>query len=161
METADNSINIVIPKNIDKSTLSWNDENVLKLSNVLYPNPTYFRAHRFRLIKGFFDGDPEPEFALAFWNTSGNIEIRVYDVDPNTLMPVEKASIQDEYMDPSLNNSGIYDIAAGDFDGDGRDEIVLATYTERQENDWNISTKIYDYVENNGSFSLVPKAKKR
>jgi hypothetical protein len=158
--TADSSITIVIPKNINKTTLSWSDENVLKLPNVLYPNPNFFRAHRFRLIKGFFDGDPEPEFALAFWNTSGNIEIRIYDVDPNTLMPVEKASIQDEYMNPSLNNSGIYDIAAGDFDGDGRDEIVLATYTEQQQNSWYISTKIYDYVENNGSFSLVAKARK-
>ena len=37
-----------------------------------------FSAHRFKLIKGFFDGDPEPEFALAFWNKDGNIEIRVY-----------------------------------------------------------------------------------
>jgi len=158
--TEDSSINIVIPKNISKSSLGWNDENVLKLSDVLYPNPNFFRAHRFRLIKGFFDSDPEPEFALAFWNKSGNIEIRVYDVDPNTLIPSQKAFIQDVYMDPSLNNSGIYDIAAGDFDGDGRDEIVLVSYTELQENNWYISTKIYDYVENSGSFSLVPKASK-
>ena len=119
-----------------------------------------FSAHRFKLIKGFFDGDPEPEFALAFWNKDGNIEIRVFDVDPNTLMPVEKAKIADVYNDPSLDNSGIYDIAAGDFDGDGRDEIVLVNYTERSDNDWNISAKIYDYVENSGSFTLVPKAEK-
>jgi len=132
----------------------------LKLSNVLYPDPVFFRAHRFRLIKGFFDGDAEPEFALAFWNSVGNIEIRVYDVDPNTLMPIPKASIQDEYMNPSLNNSGIYDIAAGDFDGDLRDEIVLAAYEEQSQNVWAIYTKVYDYIENSGSFSLVPKARK-
>ncbi len=158
-ETKDSSINIVVPKNIDKSSLTWNDENSLTLTNVLYPNAN-FSAHRFKLIKGFFDGDPEPEFALAFWNKDGNIEIRVYDVDPNTLMPVEKAKIADVYNDPSLDNDGIYDIAAGDFDGDGRDEIVLVNYTERSDHDWNISAKIYDYVENSGSFSLVPKAEK-
>lgn len=158
-EASDSSINIIIPKNIDKSSLTWNDEISLKLTNVLYPNPKY-ATHKFKLIKGFFDGDPEPEFALAFWNKDGNIEIKVYDVDPNTLMPVEKASISDVYVDPTLNNSGIYDIAAGDFDADGRDEIVLAYYTERADNDWNISTKIYDYIENNGSFTLAPKAKR-
>ena len=75
-------------------------------------------------------------------------------------MPVEKAKIADVYNDPSLDNDGIYDIAAGDFDGDGRDEIVLVNYTERSDHDWNMSTKIYDYVENSGSFSLVPKAEK-
>ena len=158
-EAKDSSINIVVPKNIDKNSLTWNDENSLTLTNVLYPNAG-FTAHKLKLVKGFFDGDPEPEFALAYWNKDGNIEIRVYDVDPNTLMPVEKASIADVYNDPSLNNSGIYDIAAGDFDGDGRDEIVLVNYTERSDHDWNMSAKIYDYVENNGSFTLVPKAEK-
>ena len=158
-ETKDSSINIVVPKNIDKNSLTWNDQNSLTLTNVLYPNAG-FSAHKLKLVKGFFDGDPEPEFALAYWNKDGNIEIRVYDVDPNTLMPVEKASIADVYNDPSLNNSGIYDIAAGDFDGDGRDEIVLVNYTERSDHDWNISAKIYDYVENNGNFTLVPKGEK-
>ncbi len=159
-ETADNSINIIIPKNIDKSNLSWDDENVLKLANVLYPNPSYFRAHRFRLIIGFFDNDPEPEFALAYWNTVGNIEIEIFDVDPNTLVPEEKASIADEYMDPSLYNSGIYDIAAGDFDGDEKDEIVLVAYNEQSQNNWLIYAKVYDYLESNNNFTLVPKAKK-
>ena len=81
-ETKDSSINIVVPKNIDKSSLTWNDENSLTLTNVLYPN-VRFSAHKFKLIKGFFDSDPEPEFVLAFWNKDGNIEIRVYNVDPN------------------------------------------------------------------------------
>ena len=75
-------------------------------------------------------------------------------------MPEEKASIEDEYMDPSLNNSGLYDVAAGDFDGDLRDEIVLVAYEEVNDNTWSMYAKIYDYVENNGSFSLIPKARK-
>ena len=159
-EGQDSSIIIVIPKNIDKKTLSWNDENKLILSDVLYPDQSNFTDHRFKLIKGYFDNDPEPEFALAFWNKEGNIEIRIFDVDPNTLVPTQKASIADVYNDPKLNNHGIFDIAAGDFDGDGRDEIVLVNYIERNENDWNISAKIYDYADNNGSFSLIPKATK-
>ncbi len=157
-ETTNNSINIVIPK-IDKGSLSWNEENVLKLTNVLYPTPNSYSI-RFRLIKGFFDSDPEPEFALAFWNHAGNIEIRIFDVNPLNLMPEEKAMIDDEYMDPSINNSGIYDIAAGDFDGDLKDEIVLAAYNDQSQHGWSIYTKVYDYIENGSSFSFVPKARK-
>ncbi|MCB9211727.1 MAG: hypothetical protein H6609_20380, partial [Ignavibacteriales bacterium] len=159
-QTKNNSISIVIPKNIEKSSLTWNDENVLHFESVLYPDPSFFNMHRFKLVKGYFDGDAEPEFALAFWNKDGNIEIKVFDVDPNTLMPEEKSFIDDVAMDPNLNNAGIYDISAGDFDGDSRDEIVLVYYTEREENDWNISAKIYDYVENNGNFTIVSKAEK-
>ena len=36
----------------------------------------------------------------------------------------------------------------------------MVNYTERSDHDWNISAKIYDYVENSGSFTLVPKAEK-
>lgn len=157
-ETTNNSINIVIPK-IDKGSLSWDEENVLKLTNVLYPSPNS-NSIRFRLIKGFFDSDPEPEFVLAFWNSSGNIEIRIFNVNRLTIMPEEKAMIDDEYMDPSINNSGIYDIAAGDFDGDLKDEIVLAAYNDQSQYGWSIYTKVYDYIENGGSFSFVPKARK-
>ncbi len=155
-ETTNNSINIVIPK-IDKGTLSWNDENVLKLTNVLYPNPP-FNSFRFRLIKGFFDKDPEPEFALAFWNSDAQIEIRIFNANRISLMPEEIAAIDDEYMNPAFTNTGLYDIAAGDFDGDLLDEIVLAAYDDQA--GWAIYTKIYDCSENNGSFSLIPKAKK-
>jgi len=159
-ETANNSINIVIPQNIDKTNLSWNEDYVLKLENILYPDPNFFRAVRCRLIKGSFDGDVEPEFAIAFWNQEGKIEIRVFDVNPNTLEPTEMATITDVFIDPTLNNAGIYDIAAGDFDGDFRDEFVLVTYHERDDNDWSMNVRVYDYIENNGSFTIVPKAEK-
>ena len=75
-------------------------------------------------------------------------------------MPVELASIADEYMDSTLNNSGLYDIAAGDFDGSGRDQIVLAGYKETSQNVWSMYTKIYDVVDTNGSYLIVPKVKK-
>ncbi len=158
-ESSNNSINIVIAQ-VDKNNLNWDDENVLILNNVLFNNPDNAEANRFRLIKGFFDKDPQPEFVLAYWNTTGNIEIKIYDVDPNSLTPVERASISDEYLDPSLDNSGLYDIAAGDFDGDLMDEIILSAYSQQSQTNWAIYAKAYDYVEDNGSYSLVPKVKK-
>ncbi len=158
-EGANNSINIIVP-DIDKNTLNWTGENILTLSNVLYPNPINYQAIRFRLIKGYFDNNQNPEFAIAYWDKDSAIQITIFKVEPSTLMPVEQATIADVPMDPSLNNSGLYDIAAGDFNGNGRDEIVLATYSSNSSNNWKISAKIYDYVNNNGTYSIVPKVTK-
>jgi hypothetical protein len=153
-----NSINIVVP-NIKKNTLTWNDESSLILPDVLPPNPNGSTT-RFRLIKGFFDGDPEPNFVLAYWDKDGNIEIKIFDVDPGSLMPVEKTSIADEHLNYTISGDCIYDIAAGDFDGDGLDEIILTGYDEQSTTNWSIFTKIYDVTNNNGNLSLVPKVKK-
>ncbi|MCK5457817.1 MAG: hypothetical protein KAI45_11875, partial [Melioribacteraceae bacterium] len=152
------SLNIVVP-HTDKGSLTWDSESTIALPNVLSPDSDTYNSTHFRLVKGFFDKDPNAEFAIVFWNSENIIEIKVFDVDENTLEPIEKASISDEYMDPSLNNSGIYDIAAGDFDGDLIDEIVLAAYTEESNNVWKMYTKIYDYIDENGSNSLEAKVK--
>ena len=110
---------------------------------------------RFDLIKGYFDSSPNPQFAFAFWNKNGNIEIRIYSVDPNTLMPVLKASmVTNVYMDPSADNTGNYGIAAGDFNGDGIDEIVLADAENTV-----INTEVYKVVNNSGNMSIVLKSK--
>ena len=158
-EGYNNSIKIIVPK-IDENTLNWTGESVLTLSNVLYPNPLNYKAVRFRLIKGYFDKSQSPEFAIAYWNQDSTIQITIFKVNPSSLMPEELSTIANVHMDPSSYSSGLYDIAAGDFNDNGRDGIVLAYYTERAENDWNISTKIYDVVENNGTVSLVSKATK-
>ena len=160
-EGYNNSIKIIVPK-IDKNTLNWTGESILTLSNVLYPNPLNYKAVRFRLVKGHFDNSQAPEFALAYWNQDSTIQITLFKINPSTLMPEELSTIADVYMDPSIYNngyeSGLYDIAAGDFNGNGRDEIVLVTYSSS--NGWKISAKIYDFENNNGTYSIVPKVSK-
>ncbi len=155
-EGVNNSIKIIVP-DIDKNTMNWTGESILTLSNVLYPNPLNYKAIRFRLIKGYFDNSQTPEFAIAYWNKDSTIQITIFKVDPSTLMPIELSTIADVNIDPSSYDSGLYDIAAGDFNGNGRDEIVLVTYSP---NGWKISAKIYDYVNNNGTYSIVPKVNK-
>ena len=152
----DSSIKIVIPK-INKDNLSWKDESVLSIPYTeLEPFGGSNNAPvRFDLIKGYFESTPNAEFAIAFWNKNGNIEIRIYDVDPNTLMPVQKADlITDVNMDPTAEYSGEYSIAAGDFNGNGRDEIVLAA----SENS-HIMAEVYEILNNDGKLSIVPKVK--
>lgn len=158
-EDKDSLLNLVVPE-INENSLRINGEKVYNLGKILISNSKNFNSRRLVLKKGFFDSDPYPEFALAFWNSESNLEIKIFDVDSVSLNPVEKNSISDEFMDASQNNSGIYDIAAGDFDGDLRDEIILVYYSEEDDNVWNMSVKIYDYEEVNGVYQLIPKVEK-
>ena len=160
-EGVNNSIKIIVPE-IEKNTLNWTGEKVFTLPNVLFSNPLNYKAVRFRLIKGYFDESQTPEIAVAYWNKDATVQITVLKIDPSTLMPSVMATISDVYLDSTSYSSGIYDIAAGDFNGNGRDEIVLVTYSSSNSssNSWNISAKIYDFVNNNGTYSIVPKVNK-
>jgi len=152
----DSSIQIVVPK-INKGNLTWNDQNIISIPNGdLAPfGLVNYDYTRFDLVKGYFNSSPNPQFAIAFWNKDGNIEIRIYSVDPNTLMPAQIASVvTDLYMDPTADNMGNYGIAAGDFNGDGIDEIVLADAENTV-----INTEVYKVVNNSGNMSIVLKSK--
>ena len=158
-EGENQSLNIVLP-HTEKGSLTWDSEEILTLDNVLTTESPTFNSTSFHIVSGFFDKDANAEFAIAFWNSENNIELKVFDINENTLQPVEKASIADEYMNPTLNNSGIYDIAAGDFDGDLMDELILVAYEEQAQNEWEMYSKVYDYIDDNGNTSLIAKIKK-
>lgn len=79
-----------------------------------------------RIISGNFDDDAAQEFALAFWNdTNKKISIRIYNANQLNA-PQLAASIDTDYLDPNLEDAARFDITAGDFNGDGIDEIFLA-----------------------------------
>ncbi len=156
-EGVNNSIKIIVPS-IDKNSLNWTSESILTLSNVLYPNPLYFQAVRFRLIKGYFDESQVPEIAIAYWNKDAKIQITILKIDPSTLIPSVLATISDVYMDSTSSSAGLYDIAAGDFNGNGKDEIVLVYNSSSS--GLGISARIYDIANNNGAYSIVPKVSK-
>ncbi len=156
-ESYNNSIKIIVPK-IDKNTLNWTGESIFTLSNVLFHNPLNYQAVRFRLIKGYFDESRTPEIAIAYWNKDAKIQITVLKIDPSTLMPSVLATIADVNMDTTSYSAGVYDIASGDFNGNGKDEIVLVYHSSSS--GLAISAKIYDFVNNNGTYSIVPKVDK-
>ncbi len=157
--TTGNSVNIVVPQ-INKGSFTWNSQKALNLPGVLYPEPVPSGATRFKLIKGNFDTTSHPGFALAFWDKSGHIQIRIYYIDPNTGEPVEKGVVNDFYMDPTHDNAGFYDVASADLNGDGKDEIILSAYDNSAYNTWAISTEIYDCESSGGKITIIPKAKK-
>jgi hypothetical protein len=155
---SNNAINIIVPK-VDRNTLTWNDQNSLKINNALPDHPNSSSV-RFRLVKGFFESTPEPDFILAYCDRNGDVQIKIFNIDPNTLVPVEKASISDEHLNYTLGGDYIYDLTTGDFNGDGKDEIVLAGYDEQSSSSWSIFTKVYEVTDNNGVLTIVPKVRK-
>ncbi len=88
-----------------------------------------------RLEKMQADNDPEPEFILAYWGyedgTGGPIQIILFDNDGGAVLQVA-TSISTESLTPNINNAGgnlrrstKFEVAAGDFDGDETEELVL------------------------------------
>jgi len=106
-----------------------------------------------RLVAGYFDDDPEMEFALAFWAADGTIRLNVYDTD-GSLMPITQDSTEVGFLDETLNEGARFDLAAGDFDGDRRDELILVA-VEKESAGWNIYAQVYDYEDG----ALISKVK--
>ncbi len=81
-----------------------------------------------RMTSGYFDGGPEKEFVVAYNvpDSSQSITIRVFKLDSVSGNPVEiGAPVRDDTLPASLGTQAFFDITAGDYDGDGLDELVL------------------------------------
>ena len=111
-----------------------------------YTEGIYQYGAQIRLATGDFDADGLDEVVMAWEAYGPRLYLKVYDTGAGwTLIP--KGKISDEY----LYGAKFLDMATGDFDGDGKDEIAIAFdgYTE-------LTVKVYD-VDGNGN--LVAKAK--
>ncbi len=149
------------------SLASW-----AKIRHLEKNNPLLFRSGGWQappdiqLSAGNFDADLQKEFALAYWADDGQgngyVNITVYDVD-DTLGVYEAASIMDQSMQlPSMVGLGdgqvhLFEIAAGDFNGDEIDEILLVGREPMDPVGWQIFLKIYSY--DSVGVKLVPGAK--
>lgn len=137
-ECANHSIALCIPE-MTKGSLSWQNSHITMLDSVLglgFP---------IRLFTGDFDRDRRKEFVLAYVGLDRYVHIALYQAD--SLLVIEKLA---EIADYFLGVSTLFDLAAGDFDYDGLDEIVLINYTTSDYigNDHyrlRSNVKVYDY----------------
>lgn len=167
-EGPERAVQLFIPL-IVPETLAWTQAHRLTLQEaggLLIDSAETPR--QLRLVAGNFDTDPAPEFVLAYWAADETIRLRLYDTH-GTLMPEELATIADESL-PALAPrtvalSARFDIASGDVDGDGSDEIILTAAEptfpcEASFGCWSLWVKVYDVVvTEGGSASLVPAAR--
>ena len=80
-----------------------------------------------RMTSGYFNNDGAKDFAIAYNLPDANqlIKIKAFRLDDLTYSPVQITSVSTDALSSSLGAQAFFDITAGDFDGDGLDEIVL------------------------------------
>lgn len=106
---------LVSSVSLDGASLSLDDPNAVVLSS------TSGSARHVRLVSAFVDTKPGSDLVVAFVNDDLKIEVVALSVDENH-MPVVLATNTDIDIDLFT----LMDIVAGDFDGDGLDEIAVA-----------------------------------
>ena len=82
-----------------------------------------------RMTSGYFDGGQNKEFAVAYNlpDSSQIIKIKIFKLDGGTGSPVRITQTQQDTMPSSLGAQAFFDISSGDYDGDGLDEIMMAS----------------------------------
>ncbi len=144
--TPDSAIELVVP-DIQGPTLSWSTTNRVRL-------PIGTLRSKVKLATGNFIGDFLDEAVLAYESPDGMIHLALFSFPPNSLLPQlrgELASAQGMPINSGLNS---WDIASGDLNGDGRDELVLASIQPRA-NGW---ATVLSVFEADASGSIVPHA---
>jgi len=161
---ADSTITIYIPV-LNRETYSWTNATKMSIQDDGFPKlkqeDEFQLKGWIRMVTGQFDDDNEPEFVVAYWAESedpdgGPIQIILYDTD-GTLLPQPRADIANRKLSPFVADAGRnlregsrFDIATGDFDKDGTDEIVLFYVEPGPASSsgtigWKMSASVYDF----------------
>lgn len=161
----DSTVILYLPE-MDSETFSWTSAAQLTVQSDGFPKLREVTTDGLkgwvRAVTGQFDDDTEPEIVVAYWSYNDDpagdpIQIIVYDTD-GTLVPSPRASISNRLMTAftataaeNLREGNRFDIATGDFDWDGTDEIVLFSVEPGEESGgefgWKLVGSIYDFEE--------------
>jgi len=162
---ADGGVFVGIPT-IDPGTLApdpagWHVSDPPGAPGVLYATDALADVlGEIRVVAGNFYPDRAMEFVSAYLAADSTVTLTVFDVDSLTSVPAQMSTISDQAVStalPALQQFGAvsrFDIAAGDFDGDGLDEIALIASDPAQSPETHLALKIYDYDPS--SHTLIP-----
>jgi hypothetical protein len=81
---------------------------------------TVYSGYPLSVATGDFDADGQDEIVMAWLGDGGWANLKVYDPQ-GSIHPAAKSKLYDEQV-----ANGNLEVATGDFDGDGDDEVVLA-----------------------------------
>jgi hypothetical protein len=147
------SVQIVVPQRVG-GALNWSSAVRLTAGATIRSsgNAQSLPADgRIRLATGDFDGDGQAEFALAFQQEDGFIRVEIYDTD-DTLTPVRRAVISNERVSTAASELARFDLAAGDINGNGKDELVLAGLNTTNNGD-PLFVRIYEVGANSATLT--------
>ncbi len=137
-----NTVTVSIPE-IVAGTLSWTSTNTMSLYGL-----AVIGSKEIHVETGDFWGNRQDDFIVAFQGTDTTIHLQLCSFNKGSLIPKMFGSINDEKILVSPNN---WDIVAGDFDSDGRDDIALLFVKPIGVNSWALAITIYS-VDDNGNF---------
>lgn len=112
-----------------------------------------------RLLAGNFCGDGQKEFVVSYWDMDKNIHLTLYFLDSSKT--IRELTTVIEPLNPDLGSEAMFDIAAGDFDADGLEEIVLVKNntsivdpTHANIANLNLRIKIYAYDSDDSALTV-------
>jgi hypothetical protein len=136
----DASITVVVP-HIDSATLDWTEASRLTVD----APAAVSQGSDLRLATGDLTGQGvRDEFALGYQDADGALHIRIYGFPENSLDPFLIDSISEDTVAAGLE---AWDLVAGDFDGDGHENLALLFIEPRGGSDWSLVAKIYTVTE--------------
>ncbi len=140
----DNSITVIVPE-IDPGSLSWAETSRLSIQGPLSSGG----ARKIHLATGdLFGADRTDEFVLAYQGPDSSIHLQVFSFEPGNLTPIPRGNIHNEkiFIHDGVRHDN-WDIIAGDFNGDGYDEIALLFVKPLIGSNWALSITIYSADE--------------
>jgi hypothetical protein len=133
-----NTVSVSVPQ-IEAGTLSWTDA-----SHITVPGLASLGANRkIHVATGDFFGNRQDEFVLAYHAADTTIHLQVFSFEPGNLEPQPRGSVNDERTMTPGSNLDNWDIATGDFDSDGYDDIALLFVKPLEGSSWSIYAKLY------------------
>lgn len=134
-EGAGGEIEFYLPK-FDSSANMWTDAT--RFTHPGAELPPYIKNQdrgRIFIQAADFDDDPLDELVLAWHDADGTIHLELYDTDWIN-QPVLLHEINNISLPLSPSAFADYSITAGDFDGDGKDEIMMGVYRNSLKQSW-------------------------
>ncbi|MGA7303552.1 MAG: hypothetical protein WBW88_01710, partial [Rhodothermales bacterium] len=165
-EGPDRSIEMIIP-DLDRVNLKWTEPHLTTVAPAGSMVDDDQRPRIPILAKADFDDDSQSEWILSYWGADRSLQIELFETDESH-QPKMLASFNDpeitylsqEAPGQSRRSTWPFDVQAGDFDGDGTDEIVVVggrnfdcAYSQGC---WKTFMRIYDVDPE--SFQLVQRA---
>ena len=148
-EGENRTIELMIP-HFDSTDVMWNTHTAFTVEGPVVATDGNNERGRIFVESGDFTGNGLDEFALVYHGADSTIHVEVYDVD-EAFSPRLVASINDETLLPTPPEFAQIAVAAGDLNGNGRDEIILTSVEQigTQSWAWRIYMKVYELSASN------------
>ena len=153
-EGPNRSVEMIIP-DLDRTALEWTSTNLTTVAEEGALLEDHDSPRVLRLATGDFDDDRASEFLLAYWGEDARLHVNLYETGAShvptllsTLVDPNLAFLDGSAPEMARRSTRWFDVNAGDFDGDGTDEVVVAGSEQVDcafsAGCWSVTATVYD-----------------